>query len=376
MKKVLIISHSLNRSGAPLALLQLIKTKPRKPLEIFLLGLRHDDLKIDFQKYVNECYVIEPHPSKNILIDAFQRLKAIPKIIKHIIRIRPDIILINSAANSRAIIVSKILQRRFNYKIIVYVHEFNYMFRALGSIRIKTVALADKIIVVNPQQLNWLKNEIGIKKDIKVVPNTIDKDDIYKNLIYSEPDEEFLKFRKKFRFLVANIGLMSLRKGYDIYANIIDKMYKHEDVGFVIVGDFIRFKDKEMFLKKIIEKNLLNRIYITGFTDNIFKYLKYVDVIAITSRSETFSRVALESMILGKPIVAFDIIGLRYVFPKNYLYLAKPFDVNDFIGKILEIKNLDVLKLEDLRKELILQADKFTTENISNSFWEEIDEQS
>lgn len=371
-KRILIISHALNRSGAPMALLQLVKSRSSKnDADIFLLGLRYKDLEYEFAKYVKEVYIVESSPAKNLLLDIFQRLKAIPKIVKYIAKVKPDIVLINSAANSRAIVVSKILQKKFNYKIIVYMHEFKEMFRVFGNIRVITISLADKVIVVNKEQISWLKSKILTVKNIKVIPNSINKSDVEK-LLKAEPENDFLKFINKFDFLISNIGIMTQRKGYDLYARIIADMSRYKDIGFVIIGDFAKEEDKNTFLKIVNENKLLDRVYITGITDNVFKYLKYTDVTAITSRSETFSRVALESMMLGKPVVAFDIPALRHVLPRNYPFFVKAFNTEEFIDKLIYIKNENRDSLDKLKKELVLQADNFSTEKIAKIFWDEI----
>jgi len=368
--KILIISHSLNRTGAPLALLQLIRSRPLNlDMEISLLGLRNNDLENDFKKYIDKIEIIVPNPSKNNFIDLMQRILAIPSIVKFIIKVKPNVILVNSAANSRALLIVKLLQKVFSYRIILYIHEFEEMFRYFKFLRKKTLLLADRALIVSYDQYDWLRKEIKYLKNVTLVPNAIDNK-LIKEYIKYEPEENFLNFKNKYKFLITNIGMMNYRKGLDLFIKIITSLEnQNQDLGFVIIGDFANMSEKKTFFKSLENYNLDRRVYITGFQNNIFKYLKYSDLTAITSRSETFSRVALESMAVGKPVVAFNIKGLKSTLPMGYPYLAKCFDIAEFSKYVLNIKNLNSEDLNILQNELIMHSSKFDIEIISKQFW-------
>mgnify|MGYP001262146537 FL=1 len=338
-------------------------------MEISLLGLRNNDLENEFKKYIDKSEIIVPNPSKNNFIDLMQRILAIPSIIKFVIKVKPNVILINSAANSRALLVSKLLQKFFSYRIILYIHEFEETFRAFRFLRKKTLLLADKALIVSYDQYHWLRKEIKFLKNVTLVPNAIDNKRIKECTKY-EPEENFLNFKNKYKFLIANIGMMNYIKGLDFFIKIITYLgNQNQDLGFLIIGDFANMSEKKTFFKSLENHNLDRRVYITGFQNNIFKYLKYVDVTAITSRSETFSRAALESMAIGKPVVAFNIKGLKSTLPTGYPYLAKYFDIAEFSKHVLNIKNLNSEDLNILQNELIMHSRKFDIEIISKKFW-------
>ncbi|WP_168719247.1 glycosyltransferase [Thermosulfurimonas marina] len=374
-KKILLISHSLNSSGAPKALLELIKNKPSYiDSEVCLLGLRFNDLKKEFAKYINNMKIITPYPSKNSFVDLAQRIMAIPKIIYYLIYIKPNLIVINSAANSRALIVSSLLKRIFNYKIILYVHEYEETFRAFKFLRKKTICLADKILVVNNDQEKWIKDKLGCNKNIFVIPNGINFEEIA-YLIKENPEDRFLQFINKYNFIVSNVGILTKIKGFDLFLDIIKNFKGQDDIAFVIIGDFLYDKDRYEFISKLKQEGLDDRVYITGVTKNIFKYLKYSNCVTITSRSETFSRVALESMSIGIPVIAFNIKGLRETLPSNYPYLASPFNTNEFVNLVLEIYNLSEKDRRHLKEMLKAHSIKFDIKKISNLFWKIIKEE-
>jgi glycosyltransferase involved in cell wall biosynthesis len=373
-KRILLISHALNPSGAPRALLELLMNKPENfDYTIYLLGLRFNDLEKEFEKYVDDIKIITPFPKKNSFIDLFQRTIAIPKIIYYFLKVKPNIVIINSAANSRALIISRLLKKIYNYKVILYVHEYEETFRAFKFLRKKSICLADKILVVNKDQKKWIREELGCVKDIFVVPNGISFEKT--NFLSMEiPEHEFQSFIGKYKFVVSTVGFLTKIKGYDLFLNIIKALKRNSDIGFAIIGDFLYEKEKQEFITSLRLEGLDKRVYITGIVSNPYKYLKYSNCIAITSRSETFSRVALESMSLGIPIVAFNIKGLKETLPSSYPYLANPFNIIDFSNLILKIYNLPEEKKKYLSESLKAHSTKFDIKKISNLFWRIIKE--
>ena len=109
---------------------------------------------------------------------------------------------------------------------------------------------------------------------------------------------------------------------------------------FLIIGDFLDLRTKNEFSQFIHKHSLNDRFIVTGYTDNIFKYLKYTNIVCLTSRSESLPRVVLESMAMKVPIVAFNVGGTVELLPENYNYLVEPFDLNLFTDKVIELSKL------------------------------------
>lgn len=367
--RVLFISHVLDGSGAPRSLLTIIKNLPKEEgVEYFLLALRRDNLEKEFKKILdNKVIIINRKPPKSKILKLIERFVSIPIIAFNILKINPDIIFINSAANSRAIFLSKV----FGFKTIVFVHEFDKEFVSLSKIRRKFINLADKVICLSSLHKKWILEEIGFKKEIHIIPNGIDLKEV-ENLSIDEPDEEFKKFAKDFSFLVANVGFINKRKGWDYFLNIIKGMKDEGKIGFVIIGDFLITNEKEEFLYTLKKEGLERRVYITGLTDNVFKYLKYCHLTAITSRSEVFPMVALESMALGVPVVFFDVGAIKTIFPENYSYKIKPFNIGDYINAILDIKNMSLEEKESIIKTLNERVRQFDAKNVAGQIYEQL----
>lgn len=365
---ILFVSHVLDRSGAPRSLLYLLKYLPKKEQFNFsLIAMRRNDLEKDFKKIINDITIITRTPPKNIILKGLERLLTIPIYVKHLLRINPDLVFINSSANSRAIILSKLL----GYKTFVFVREFEDMYIKFANLRKKAILFADKVFVTNEIQKDWVINNVGFKKEVKIIPNGIDFKEI-ELLSRSQPDKKFLEFIEKYKYIVGNIGYMSYIKGWDLFIDVIKNFKNNKEVGFVIIGDFIKKNEKEQFEKKIKDLNMEERVYITGIVDNVFSYLKYVKVVAVTSRSETFSRVILESISLGIPVVSFDVGGIKAVLPHNYKYLIQPFNTNLFSSN-LEKLLISEKEWENISNILLTHRKNFDINIIVEALLEELE---
>jgi len=367
--KVLFISHVLDGSGAPRSLLTIIKNLPKKSgVDYFLLALRRENLEKEFKEILgNKVIIVNRKPPHNKFLKLVERFVTIPKIVYYILKINPDVIFVNSAANSRAIFISKV----FGYKTIVFVHEFDEQFAFLHRIRRKFIRLADKIICLSDIHKKWIIEEVGFKKEIVVLPNGIDLQEVEKFSI-EEVDEEFKKFIKNFNFLVANIGFLTKRKGWDCFLSIIKNLKYESSIGFVIIGDFLDMDEKKEFLEELKKERLEKRVYITGLTDNVFKYLKYCHLTALTSRSEVFPMVALESMALGIPIIFFDVGAIKIIPPENYPYKVKPFNIDTYVDLIIKIKNLDLQEIKSIVRTIQERAKYFDANNIANQIYKQL----
>lgn len=99
-------------------------------------------------------------------------------------------------------------------------------------------------------------------------------------------------------------------------------------------------KDEMEKLKQLIAKqpaHIAERIRLVGRVDGARKeavFSKAV-VVAVPSRFETFSMVALEALAYGAPVVLFEIPSLRWL-PETCVYRAKCFDAPDFGRKMAQ----------------------------------------
>ncbi|HCE79350.1 MAG TPA: glycosyltransferase, partial [Thermodesulfobacterium commune] len=126
----------------------------------------------------------------------------------------------------------------------------------------------------------------------------------------------------------------------------------------VIVGDG---PEKEELIKLVRERNLEKEIIFAGFQSDPISYINAFDVFVLTSEREGFPRVILESMLMGKPVVASKIPGvLSLVVDGETGFLVPPKNPQGFTEKISLL-----IKDPQLRKKLGEQGRKRILKNFS-----------
>ncbi len=219
----------------------------------------------------------------------------------------------------------------------------------LALLRKYSLKLANKIISVSHYSAQWLKKYVKEEKII-VIPNGIDLDEIYKVEYKQNFDRDFI--------LVCIIGLMCKRKGADYFSEIVTKLMKSsKSYRFKIIGDFVDEVEKLSFFSKVW--NFKENIYITGVTDNVYKEISECDIVIMTSREESLPRSVMEASFMGIPVVAFDVAGTKELLPPNYEYLVTPFNVDEFVSKIISLSDRNRIMEVGLRNR------KFVIDNYS-----------
>lgn len=109
------------------------------------------------------------------------------------------------------------------------------------------------------------------------------------------------------------------------------------------------------------ERNLEKEIIFAGFQSDPISYINAFDVFVLTSEREGFPRVILESMLMGKPVVASKIPGvLSLVVDGETGFLVPPKNPQGFTEKISLL-----IKDPQLRKKLGEQGRKRILKNFS-----------
>lgn len=205
----------------------------------------------------------------------------------------------------------------------------------------------DKIIAVSPAVKEALIEGSVAKEKIEVIPNMIDER-FYNYDVKKEEARKSLSLPsdKKIILYVAT-GATKL-KGYEYLLNAVSYVAKKiPDSLFLIAGN-VSEKDKELANK--LKENI-----------TFMGYVPYAQMPAIFAASdivvspslwqETLSRVLLEAVASGKPVVGTTVGGTSYVIQDGINgFLADPLDFADFADKVITLLKDDKLA-EGMGKE-------------------------
>lgn len=209
--------------------------------------------------------------------------------------------------------------------------------------------IREKILNINP------------KSNCNVISNGIDK-------IYPEKT-----VRKKQLLFLGRLEVD--QKGLDLLISAFQKFTQKNREGYqlVIAGSGLA-AETEKLKTRIKNAELGNNVTLVGRVEGESKHKLMMESAAmvLTSRFETFSMVALESLAYGLPLVTFDIEGLKWI-PGNAVRKANAFDAEDLVEKISEVLD-DTNLQEEIRSNGLNYAEKYTWDNIAKEYEKLINE--
>ncbi|MBI2196062.1 glycosyltransferase [Candidatus Daviesbacteria bacterium] len=292
----------------------------------------------------------------------------LPKVIKHLVRFKPDIIHLHSplTVGADAIMAAKIFNKPLVGTIHVYIPESAYLRWLKYGLAVKIVdsvverymnfmfAQCDLVLAPSKMLIEELGKN-GFKKPISYLPNGV-------SLTKLEPlsDKTTNALKKKYGLkekVVLHFGRLSHEKNVDI---LIKSFYllakKHSNVSLLIIGDGPAKKKLIQLTKKLrIEK----AVVFTGFMEHqtliSSGILSLGDIFATASTMENNPMVVLEAMMFGLPIVGVKQAGLIELISSNG-FLVKPGDIKEMAEKMEKI--LFDEKLSSRMKEKSLQLIK------------------
>lgn len=136
------------------------------------------------------------------------------------------------------------------------------------------------------------------------------------HLIYNFYDSDSIlkKSAEPFTFeglspAMLSVGRMTEQKKYlrflDVLAQLRDEGF---DFSWHVLGDGAQRQEIE---EKIQQLRLSDRVYLHGLMDNPYKFMKNCDLFVLPSGWEGFPTVTVEAKLLGCPVLATDVAGIR-----------------------------------------------------------------
>ena len=247
-------------------------------------------------------------------------LKSVSKLKKILKKVKPDIIYMHS---SMAGAVGRIANL-FNFKVKLIYNAHGWYFNAkISEKKKKFYALIEKILalrttkIINISKAEYesaLQHKIAPKKKMCIIENAIDFSKFENSDCYRE------NTRKGYGILESDIVIgvtgriseqkdpLTILRAFEILC----KTRKNLKLMYVGSGDL-----EESVKKYAKEMKIDDKIIITGWVNNVEKYIPAFDIAVLPSRWEGFGLAIIEYMACNKPIIASNIGGIADIITNN-----------------------------------------------------------
>ena len=359
MKNILFVSHYAERTGAPLALLQLqqwLKENSHIVFETVQLGpgALFDDFqktgkttlcvpgKIDRYRYLMHSLLGIQADSTRICYKRFAKKMAGSNI---------GLVYANTIVSGAMVDALADM----HCPVICHVHEQEALIQHFGKQNFECVKNhTTRYIAVSEKIKRTLVNNHGIPADIidvvypaintKKIPATFQK------------TESLCSKIPKDAFVVCSSGQgIPWIKGKDIFIQLayaVKHSYPDMPIHFLWIGGSTEGLDAYLLENDIARAGLSDRIHLVPSVENPLDYFNMCDVFVLVSREDSFGLVCLEAAALGKPIICFDKGGSMHELVENDAgYIVPYLNIHAMAEKIIELA-----RHPDLKKRLGAKA--------------------
>lgn len=217
-------------------------------------------------------------------------------------------------------------------------------------------ASCDAVVGISETVRDAFSDYTGITDNMTLVYNTNDTARIFEQA----EDDTLLPFEKT-RPLFCSVGRAVREKGYDCLIDAAVRLYNEgHRFDLAIVGDGNQFSALK---EQVAQANAASYIHLLGFRDNPYPVMKAADMFVCSSRQEGFSTVIAESMILGTPVMATEVSGVRETLGLNDEYGMVIDNSDEGIYTGLKRVLAEPALFDVYREKAALRASFFSTEN-------------
>ncbi len=311
-----------------------------------------------FEPYIKNIYVVPMTRNINPKVD-INSIFRIKKIIKEE---RPEIVYLHS---SKAGAVGR-LALLFDFKTKILYNAHGWYFNAeIGKKKKTFFAFVEKVLAIktnkiinisNAEYESALKYKIAPKKKMCIIENGIDFSKFANSDMYRTETRKKYDIDKN-DIVIGVVGRLSEQK--DPMTTIrVFKMVKdkYSNAKLMMVGSGELEDEVRGFAKS---NNIDKDVIITGWIDNVEKYIPAFDIAVLPSKWEGFGLVIVEYMACGKPVVASNVGGIVDIIEdgKNGFLceVGNEKEIYYKIDKILECKDLR----ENISKRNYIDKDKY-----------------
>jgi len=217
-----------------------------------------------------------------------------------------DLVYLNTIKNASSAMAAKLMR----IPVVWHIREPAWDFSGVRKLRLYTLKLiADRVIVVS-QYNRQLMMSLGISAEkLVTIHNGVDlncftvvqqRDPILANDLGIAPDE----------MVVGMIGVWSKHKGAMQFLQVVRRLTaEYTKLKFIMVGGAIESDGEYGAMIENLLPEFGTKVLAVGNQRDVRPYLGMMDIFVMPSLVESFTRVNLEAMAMGKPVVATAVGG-------------------------------------------------------------------
>ncbi len=278
VKKIVLFSHELTYTGAPLSLLKAAECLKNQGYQIVIISLKDGLLATEFKKIGK--VIISANLNKSCLIASFCDFAIINTITLY------------NEYNALKNLIPTVWWIREPVRLLEDNNSMRLSFMNADNIYTMSEFSRDEYLPYNSK--------------VKIIKHGI-KD--YYHHVHMKTD----------KFIFAVIGTIGKRKGQDVFieaVKLINRKMK-EKCEFHILGYPYDKKFYSNLIEKVHKEAHIEFIKPIDDFDSMIRYYENISCAVVPSREEPTSRVALEAMMMGRPAIVSDHVGAKYVLKEG-----------------------------------------------------------
>mgnify|MGYP006124606399 FL=1 len=374
--KIVHIINSLKKGGAEGNLYRLCKFQKKKyknKINIIIITLI-DNGYYEYELKKKGIKILSLRINEENKI--FDFIKKITKLRKYIKKINPDII---QSWMYHSNFLSIFIPKKYHNRIFWNIRhsELNLRISKKMTILLSIICglfsrfVPKKIIYCSEKSIKFHENnQYYCKKKTRLIDNG------YSDKTYYPSNNLRLNFRKKNKIKKTDIilgyaGRYAKQKNIESLLNAFSKIVKnYENAHLYMVGKEINLQNKEL-INIISGLNIKDKIVLLNEQKNLLEFYNGIDLLVLTSHSESFPNVIAEAMLCSTPVLASNAGCSKKIIDKYGFVLNK----NDYLSITKGLKkSINILENKKrnwklLKKNVRLQIKKkFSIEKMANSY--------
>lgn len=298
-KKILLFSHELTNTGAPRALLNLARILEEFGYSVIVISFLDGDLKKAFKNNSIPVWITKR---------------------KSVLRILPFLFIFNAIICNTVVTYETvhILQKFYDKKLYWWIHEAEFFNNFLNNLK-------DKKRKVCKNTIERQRNIYCVSEYSRLFFEEYNKNIKILNLFVEDKYKKYNAKRNNNKITISYFGEITPLKGQDIFIDYFNKLPEDAAEKFQI-----------KFIGKIVDKEFYENLKskISKKSDTIFSgrlphskamnELASSDIFILLSRGDSFSISAAEAMMLDKPVIISENVGIKDIIKKeNCGYIVK-----------------------------------------------------